>query len=118
MSTDNKVLDIAQFKKKKVTTIDDIGGSILTDAEINTFIKVCNYLRQVSEPKEAINVATIVITGDELKIETRHPFDVFEDENTIITETEMVMVGTMPFDQATIDVDLENFRKVLLSVSM
>jgi hypothetical protein len=118
------VFDISAFKNKKKDKneilIEDQPS--LSNAEIETFLKVCEYLRNVSTDKGS-NTTMIWIEDDELRIQTRHAFgppEMLGDvEDGVEFQTDMILTGRMPFSQETeSEVDVVNFYGVLTSVTM
>jgi len=117
---DKNVFDLAAFKKKKADappTVDQL--SSLTDLEIQNFLKVCEYIRNMSAEGKP-NTAAFWLTAETLKLETRHPIDGEDDEDDPIeTDVGMVFTGTMPFLKGDDLTDqIEDFRLALASVAM
>lgn len=100
-----KVVSISSFKKPVVVQATDETPD-LSDQTITKFFRVLDYIRNISSDR----AATIEVTPDELKVETRHCGELQDLDGTVQGASVLCLTSSMEF---TKNMDVEDFRDVI-----
>lgn len=113
-----KISDFQAYANKKRASKNRewISPIPLTDADIETFLKVCNYLRSIGDGLS--NSAIITIDDEQLRIDAKHIGEV--NEGTVVTTSNLCLSAVVEFyKEDEIDSDhIADFKSAVEYVSV